>query len=102
MPSIGKHAAKAKASRLGGLGRIYHSASKQKKKKNLRKIHSLKWKMGRLKEVHALSLPAKPLQGYSPCRNHTGRVLEVQRGQTAFGTGQVTPITAMLITIIIS
>lgn len=58
--------------------------------------------MGRLKEVHALSLPEKPLQGYSPCRKHTGRVLEVQRGQTAFGTGQVTPVTAMLTIIIIS
>lgn len=34
MPSIGKHAAKAKASRLGGLGHIYHSASKQAKKKS--------------------------------------------------------------------
>lgn len=56
--------------------------------------------MGRLKEVHALSLPEKPLQGYSPCRKHTGRVLEVQRGQTAFGTGQVTPVTAMLIIIL--
>lgn len=90
-------------SKQAGGFRTHLSLSKQaSKKKNLRKIHSLKWKMGRLKEVHALSLPEKPLQGYSPCRKHTGRVLEVQRGQTAFGTGQVTPVTAMLTIIIIS